>query len=95
VGFSWYGWRLLRNYSDALARKTFRFSLIPFGAVWRAAGGSLPSLIDGEPNDVTSADFSRPRRTALKAALAMIAMPTAAGLLSTCSPTKPQFKAWI
>jgi heme O synthase-like polyprenyltransferase len=35
VGFSWYGWRLLRNFSDALARKTFRFSLIQllFGAL--------------------------------------------------------------
>jgi protein SCO1/2 len=39
------------------------------------------------------ADFSRPRRTALKAALAMIAMPTAVGLLSACTPTKPQFKS--
>ncbi len=28
LGFCGYGWALLRNYSDALARKTFRFSLI-------------------------------------------------------------------
>ncbi len=28
VGFCAYGWALWRNYSDALARKTFRFSLI-------------------------------------------------------------------
>ncbi|MCX7242573.1 MAG: heme o synthase, partial [Polaromonas sp.] len=26
--FCWYGWKLWRSYSDALARKTFRFSLI-------------------------------------------------------------------
>jgi hypothetical protein len=32
----------------------------PVGAVWRAAGGSL-LVIDGEPNDVTSTDFSRRR----------------------------------
>lgn len=25
--FIWYGWRLMREYSDALARKTFRFSI--------------------------------------------------------------------
>ena len=28
AGFTWYGFRLWRAYSDALARKTFRFSLI-------------------------------------------------------------------
>ncbi|MDB5965605.1 MAG: protoheme farnesyltransferase, partial [Polaromonas sp.] len=28
AGFSWYGFRLWREYSDALARQTFRFSLI-------------------------------------------------------------------
>ena len=28
IGFCGYGWALWRNYSDALARKTFRFSLI-------------------------------------------------------------------
>jgi protoheme IX farnesyltransferase len=27
VGFCWYGWRLWRQYSDTLARQTFRFSL--------------------------------------------------------------------
>jgi len=28
VMFSGYGWRLWRGYSDALARKTFRFSIV-------------------------------------------------------------------
>ena len=36
VGFSWYGWRLLRHYSDELARKTFRFSLIHLSALFAA-----------------------------------------------------------
>ncbi len=36
IGFSWYGWRLWRNYSDALARKTFRFSLIHLSALFAA-----------------------------------------------------------
>jgi heme o synthase len=36
AGFSWYGWRLWRNYSDALARKTFRFSLIHLSALFAA-----------------------------------------------------------
>jgi heme o synthase len=35
-GFSWYGFRLWRNYSDALARKTFRFSLIHLSALFAA-----------------------------------------------------------
>lgn len=35
-GFSWYGWRLWRNYSDELARKTFRFSLIHLSALFAA-----------------------------------------------------------
>ena len=35
-GFSWYGWRLWRNYSDALARKTFRFSLIHLSVLFGA-----------------------------------------------------------
>ena len=35
-GFSWYAWRLWRNYSDALARKTFRFSLIHLSALFAA-----------------------------------------------------------
>ncbi|MBC7718798.1 MAG: protoheme IX farnesyltransferase [Chitinophagaceae bacterium] len=35
-GFSWYGWRLWRNYSDALARQTFRFSLIHLSALFAA-----------------------------------------------------------
>ena len=36
TGFSWYGFRLWRNYSDALARKTFRFSLIHLSALFAA-----------------------------------------------------------
>ena len=27
AGFTGYAWKLWRNYSDALARKTFRFSI--------------------------------------------------------------------
>ena len=36
TGFSWYAWRLLREYSDALARKTFRFSLIHLSLLFAA-----------------------------------------------------------
>lgn len=36
VGFCWYAWRLLRNYSDQLARETFRFSLIHLSALFAA-----------------------------------------------------------
>ncbi|MBC7605323.1 MAG: protoheme IX farnesyltransferase [Ramlibacter sp.] len=36
AGFSWYGWRLLREYSDALARETFRFSLIHLSLLFAA-----------------------------------------------------------
>jgi protoheme IX farnesyltransferase len=36
VGFCWYGWKLLRNYSDELARKTFRFSLIHLSVLFAA-----------------------------------------------------------
>ncbi|MDB5900371.1 MAG: protoheme farnesyltransferase, partial [Ramlibacter sp.] len=36
AGFTWYGFRLWRNYSDALARKTFRFSLIHLSALFAA-----------------------------------------------------------
>ena len=36
VGFSWYGWKLLQNYSDELARKTFRFSLIHLSVLFAA-----------------------------------------------------------
>ena len=36
VGFSWYGWQLLRHYSDELARKTFRFSLIHLSVLFAA-----------------------------------------------------------
>ena len=36
LGFCWYGWQLLREYSDALARKTFRFSLIHLSLLFAA-----------------------------------------------------------
>jgi len=36
VGFCWYAWRLMRNYSDQLARETFRFSLIHLSALFAA-----------------------------------------------------------
>ena len=36
VGFCGYGWALWRNYSDALARKTFRFSLIHLSLLFAA-----------------------------------------------------------
>jgi protoheme IX farnesyltransferase len=36
IGFTWYGFRLWREYSDALARKTFRFSLIHLSALFAA-----------------------------------------------------------
>jgi heme o synthase len=36
VGFSWYAWRLWRNYSDQLARQTFRFSLIHLTVLFAA-----------------------------------------------------------
>lgn len=36
AGFCWYAWRLWQNYSDALARKTFRFSLIHLSALFAA-----------------------------------------------------------
>ncbi|WP_309678397.1 heme o synthase [Polaromonas sp.] len=36
AGFSWHAWRLWRNYSDALARKTFRFSLIHLSVLFAA-----------------------------------------------------------
>jgi protoheme IX farnesyltransferase len=36
AGFTWYGFRLWRNYSDALARQTFRFSLIHLSALFAA-----------------------------------------------------------
>jgi len=35
-GFSWYGFQLWRDYSDALARKTFRFSLIHLSLLFAA-----------------------------------------------------------
>jgi protoheme IX farnesyltransferase len=34
--FCWYGWRLLHDDSDALARKTFRFSLIHLSVLFAA-----------------------------------------------------------
>jgi heme o synthase len=36
IGFCWYGFKLYQNYSDALARKTFRFSLIHLSALFAA-----------------------------------------------------------
>jgi protoheme IX farnesyltransferase len=36
IGFSLYGYRLWREYSDALARKTFRFSLIHLSVLFAA-----------------------------------------------------------
>jgi heme o synthase len=36
VGFTGYAWALWRNYSDALARKTFRFSLIHLSLLFAA-----------------------------------------------------------
>jgi heme o synthase len=36
AGFTWYGYRLWRDYSDALARKTFRFSLIHLSVLFAA-----------------------------------------------------------
>ncbi|CDS51191.1 Heme O synthase, protoheme IX farnesyltransferase COX10-CtaB [Polaromonas sp. CG9_12] len=36
IGFSAYAWMLWKNYSDALARKTFRFSLIHLSALFAA-----------------------------------------------------------
>jgi protoheme IX farnesyltransferase len=36
IGFCWYAWRLRRNYSDQLARETFRFSLIHLSVLFAA-----------------------------------------------------------
>ena len=36
TGFCWYGWRLWRNYSEALARNTFRFSLVHLSVLFAA-----------------------------------------------------------
>jgi protoheme IX farnesyltransferase len=36
IGFCGYAWRLMRQYSDALARQTFRFSLIHLSALFAA-----------------------------------------------------------
>jgi protoheme IX farnesyltransferase len=36
AGFTWYAFRLWRNYSDELARRTFRFSLIHLSALFAA-----------------------------------------------------------
>jgi protoheme IX farnesyltransferase len=36
VGFCAYGFALWRHYSDALARRTFRFSLIHLSALFAA-----------------------------------------------------------
>ncbi len=36
MAFCWYGWKLLRQYSDTLARQTFRFSLIYLSVLFSA-----------------------------------------------------------
>jgi len=36
AGFIYYAWRLWRDYSDALARKTFRYSLIHLSVLFAA-----------------------------------------------------------
>ncbi len=36
IGFCYYGFKLWRNYSDALARKTFRFSLVHLSVLFAA-----------------------------------------------------------
>lgn len=36
VGFTGYAWKLMRNYSDALARKTFRFSILHLSLLFAA-----------------------------------------------------------
>lgn len=36
TGFCWYAYKLWRNYSEALSRKTFRFSLIHLSALFAA-----------------------------------------------------------
>ena len=36
VGFTGYAWKLWRNYSDALARKTFRFSILHLSLLFAA-----------------------------------------------------------
>ena len=36
LGFMYYGWGLLRHYSDALARKTFRYSLVHLTGIFAA-----------------------------------------------------------
>jgi protoheme IX farnesyltransferase len=36
LAFCWYGFQLWREYSDALARKTFRFSLIHLSVLFAA-----------------------------------------------------------
>ncbi|MDH5339890.1 MAG: UbiA family prenyltransferase, partial [Rubrivivax sp.] len=36
AGFSGYAWKLWRNYSDALARKTFRFSILHLSLLFAA-----------------------------------------------------------
>lgn len=44
-------------------------------------------------NDMNPLDISHPRRTALKTALVVLALPAAAGLLSACTQAKPQFQS--
>ena len=36
AGFTWHAYKLWRNYSEALSRKTFRFSLIHLSVLFAA-----------------------------------------------------------
>jgi protoheme IX farnesyltransferase len=77
AGFIGYAFALWRHYSDALARKTFRFSLIHLSAAVRcAAGGPLP--FPGAMN----------KRNALKIAASGVLLALGFGLLGGCSETK-------
>ena len=44
-------------------------------------------------NSLAADSCRHPRRAVLKTALALLALPVAAGLLSACSQTKPQFQS--
>ena len=84
IGFCLYGFWLWRDYSDALARKTFRFSLIPPECAVRClAGGPLRSL-------------NRPimnKRNALKKIANYSILAGTSGLFVACTDAKPSFAA--
>jgi protoheme IX farnesyltransferase len=81
AGFIGYAFALWRHYSDALARKTFRFSLIHLSGLFAAlAGGPLP--FPGAMN----------KRNALKIAASGVLLTLGFGLLGGCSETRPQFR---